>query len=236
MRLLVISDLHICNGDSFGTFGWSDKDFIKVLKKIIKKNKVDQVILNGDIYELYKYEYEDIKKQHKDIIKYFKKLKCIYICGNHDFLCDHGVTHYTIENTQGQKIHIEHGHKADFMNGTLLGRFIVYLFFKFMKFAMRFQCIHRIYFGFMEKDEELVSPRRYDSYKYLRYAMKLLKEYDVVILGHTHRIEAHKTYRMHHKKRYLNSGSCSFGRFQGVLLDTESLRYETFKLDKVEVI
>ena len=29
MKLLVISDLHLSNGDSFGTFGWDQDDFIE---------------------------------------------------------------------------------------------------------------------------------------------------------------------------------------------------------------
>jgi predicted phosphodiesterase len=73
-------------------------------------------------------------------------------------------------------------------------------------------------------------PRKYNSYKYLKYALRLLRRYDVVILGHTHKLEAHKTYFLNKKKIYLNCGSCSLGRFQGIILDTESLEYELINL------
>ena len=61
---------------------------------------------------------------------------------------------------------------------------------------------------------------------------KLLKNADVVIFGHTHKIETHKTYYLNSKKIYLNSGSCSHGRFQAVTLDTETLFYDTIKIAK----
>lgn len=34
---------------------------------------------------------------------------------------------------------------------------------------------------------------------------------------------------LYKKKRYLNTGSCSLGRFQGIVLDTETLKYELIK-------
>lgn len=40
---------------------------------------------------------------------------------------------------------------------------------------------------------------------------------------------SHKTYYLSNKKLYINSGSCSMGRFQAVLLNTETLKHETLK-------
>ncbi|HSA04675.1 MAG TPA: metallophosphoesterase, partial [Tenuifilaceae bacterium] len=70
MKLLVLSDLHIDTGDKFGTFGWKAKKFIKVLDDIIKHYDVDQVILNGDVFELYKYAFTDIVARNKFLIDY----------------------------------------------------------------------------------------------------------------------------------------------------------------------
>jgi hypothetical protein len=58
----------------------------------------------------------------------------------------------------------------------------------------------------------------------------------MVILAHTHKLESHHTYYLNKKKRYLNCGSCSMGRFQGVVLDTETLDYELIKKDYTEII
>ncbi|MDZ7632953.1 MAG: hypothetical protein U5L72_00325 [Bacteroidales bacterium] len=78
-------------------------------------------------------------------------------------------------------------------------------------------------------------PRKYNTLKYLTYALNLLKENDMVILAHTHKLESHHTYYLNKKKRYLNCGSCSLGRFQGIVLDTETLRYDLIKATRESV-
>jgi len=127
---------------------------------------------------------------------------------------------------KGQKIYIEHGHKADIINGTKIGRFIGKSFFKVLRICANLPFTLRFYFNRLQKNEELREVRTYKYYKYLRYALNLLKKYDVIILGHTHKMEAHKTYSMDEKKLYINTGACTFGRFQGIVLDTESLDYQ----------
>ena len=93
----------------------------------------------------------------------------------------------------------------------------------------------KIYFRIVSFKEHLNHiPKRYNTLKYLTYALKLLKEHDVVILGHTHKMESHHTYYLNKKKRYLNCGACSFGRFQGIVFDTETLKYEMVR-EKTEI-
>ena len=92
------------------------------------------------------------------------------------------------------------------------------------------------YFWIVGLEEQInYIPKKYNTIKYLTYALKLLKEHDVVILGHTHKLEAHHTYYLNNKKRYLNSGSCSLGRFQCIIMDTETLRYELRKESKESI-
>ena len=87
-----------------------------------------------------------------------------------------------------------------------------------------------IYFRIVAIQEQINHiPKSYNTIKYLTYALKVLQKFDVVILGHTHKLESHHTYYLNKKKRYLNSGSCSLGRFQGILIDTETLKYELIK-------
>ena len=236
MNILVISDLHIDNGDSFGAFGWKSYDFIRYIENIKQHYKIDQVILNGDIYELYKYTYSEISQAFHSLISYFEENKYIYIKGNHDILHNIGLEFYQIKNSKGQIIHVEHGHDADFLNGTLFGRFIARVGFNILKKLIRSTFVQKTYFRIIELTEDIERiPKKYDSYKYLKYALKLLKSTDVVILGHTHKIESHKTYYMNDKKRYLNCGSCSMGRFQAVVLDTETFEHETIKHSRKEV-
>lgn len=235
MNYFIISDLHIDTGDTFGTFGWSPDEFIDTLEHIRENYPIDKIILNGDIYELYKYSFEEIKNSQRRLVEYLNSEDFIYIRGNHDFISPYGRDYYLHTNSQGKTIYIEHGHKADFLNGTRMGRFIGTLFFHFLKGLIFSKILRNVYFKIVEYDEGEKVVRKYNSYKYLKYALRLLKTYDVVVLGHTHKIEVHKTYYLNSKKRYLNTGSCSLGRLQGIFLNTETLKYETLKISKEDI-
>ncbi|MGC9470645.1 MAG: metallophosphoesterase [Bacteroidales bacterium] len=233
MNLLILSDLHIGNGDPFGTFGWSQEEFMIVLDQIVDEYSIDQVVLNGDIFELYKYPLVQIREANGKLINYLESSGFLFIKGNHDILHPAGEDFFLTENSSGQKIYIEHGHEADFMNGTKLGRWMGRRLFSMIKRLASFDFFLKQYFRFVEYDDQIKRiPKKYNTYKYLQYALKLLRTYDVVILGHTHKIETHHTYYLQKKKRYLNCGTCSMGRFEGIVLDTESLRYEIIKTSR----
>ncbi len=233
MRLLVLSDLHIDTGDKFGTFGWKPKRFIKTLDAIIQHYGIDRVVLNGDVFELYKYSYSDVVARNRELIEYFDSKGFFYIRGNHDLWNPKAKDHLNIHNSHGRVIHIEHGHNADFLNGTSIGRFIGKMGFYILKLIVKMHWAERLYFKVVEYDDEVnrVS-RKYNSYKYLLYGLKLLRKYDLVILGHTHKLETHKMYYINQRKQYLNCGTCSLGRFQAVLVDTETFANETIKIGK----
>jgi predicted phosphodiesterase len=235
MNLLVISDLHIDNGDKFGTFGWKPKKFIKTLSRVVDFYDIDQVVFNGDTFDLYKYNFKDIYKENYDLIRYFNDRGYIYLRGNHDLLNPFAKNSLQIVNSEGKRIHIEHGHNADFLNGTNIGQAISRMGFFFLKRLIRIQWVERLYFKTVEYNDEVDRiPRKYNTYKYLKYALKLLRHNDVVILGHTHKIETHKTYFLNSKKIYLNTGTCSLGRFQAVIINTETLKCDTIKIGKKE--
>jgi predicted phosphodiesterase len=225
MNIFVLSDLHMCNGGRLDTFKWDAKDFIDKLEYVRETYSIDKVILNGDIYDLYKYSLKEITDKNAQIINYFESIHAVYIKGNHDIKHPKGLRYYLIVNRKGQRIRIEHGHKANFFNGTRAGRCICHSLFKMLKVCVHMPFAVRLYFGRLLKNEGLSRDRRYSFYTYLRYAVHLLQRNDVVILGHTHKLEVHTTYTGDKAKLYLNSGSCSFGRFEGMILDTETLRY-----------
>ncbi|MFW5759136.1 MAG: metallophosphoesterase [Bacteroidota bacterium] len=231
MNLLVISDLHIGNNDHFETFGWRPSNFIKALEKVTKEEKIDKIVLNGDVFELYKYSFQEICRNNAELTEYLlHHPNIIYIKGNHDAICPFGEENITFTNSRGQKIYIEHGHSADFMNGTRLGRKIQTLGFNLLRWVSNMSWVLSTYLRIHEMHEAINKiPKRYDSIRYLSHALRLLKNNDLVLLGHTHKIEAHKTYYLNTKKHYVNSGSCSMGRFQGVIVDTETMKYETLK-------
>lgn len=237
MLVLSISDLHIDNGDNFGAFGWNASDFINTLNRVIDHYSVDQVVLNGDILDLYKYTYHEVSQTNSKLINYLQSRKCIFIRGNHDLLSPVSQDHHLIINSNGNKIYFEHGHNADFLNGTRFGRTLGKFGFSVLKRLIHFPKVERFYFRLTEYTDEVKRiPRKYNTYKYLKYALKLLHKYDMVIMGHTHKLESHKMYYLNKKKIYLNSGSCSLGRFQAIILDTESLDFEIIKISKKKKI
>lgn len=232
MKIMVISDLHLDTNSGFGTCGWQESQFMDALKTFKHNHHIEQIILNGDIYEMYKHSFSDIENNNKTLVNYLRSEDFIYVKGNHDLINDFGTETHVITNSKGEKILIEHGHNADFLNGTRIGRFISKRLNKFVNVLVnRSKMLYNVYMKVIEfEDEANRIPKKYNSYKYLGYALKLLKQYDVVILGHTHKMELHKTYYLNKKKLYINTGSCSLGRFQAVILDTETLRYETVKV------
>lgn len=233
MILLVISDLHIDTGGKLGTFGWKAKKFMATLDAVIEHYGVDKVVLNGDVFDLYKYTFAEIAAENPKIISYFSNKGFIILRGNHDIWIPHALNHYHIRNSKGQSIHIEHGHKADFLNGTSLGRTFSLIMYAILKLLVRFRWAERTFFRAVHYFDDVDRvPRKYNTFKYLVYALKLLKKHDMVILGHTHKLESHKIYYLNHRKIYLNSGTCSLGRFQAVLVDTETLEHETIKIGR----
>lgn len=234
MNILVISDLHLGNNDRLDTFGWKPDAFIRALECLQETYQISKIVLNGDVFELYKYRFEEAQACHAQLINYLLKKQSVFIKGNHDALSPMGQDSYVFENQEGKTIYIEHGHSVDFMNGSRIGRTIHRVFFNFLKYLAQQNWVLNLYFDIVEKTEQVNHiPKKYDSYKYLKYALKLLKTYDMVVLGHTHKIEAHKTYYLNSKKRYVNSGSCSLGRFQGLVINTETLEFETIKIKDV---
>lgn len=233
MNILVISDLHIDTSDNFGTFRWDRKEFINHIELLRYNYKIDKVIFNGDIFESLKYSFSDIIRANRTLLRYFRNKDFIFIKGNHDILNKFGTDFYKITNSKGQSIHIEHGHNADWFNGSAFGRAIGRLGFILLKKMARYKPMMKLYFKIVAIEEQINHiPKRYNTLKYLTYALRLLKDNDVVILGHTHKLEAHHTYYLNKKKRYLNCGTCSLGRFQGIVLDTETLKYELMKETK----
>jgi predicted phosphodiesterase len=236
MNILVLSDLHIDTCDNFGTFQWNEMDLIRQIEIMRDKYLIDKIIFNGDTFELLKYRFEDIRQANPNLLKYIMNKDFIFIKGNHDIINDFGVENYEIINSEGQTIHIEHGHNADWFNGTRLGRTIGRFGLLLLKKLAHSKYFMDLYFKIVAIEDQINHiPKKYNSIKYLTYALKLFKEHDVVILAHTHKLESHHTYYLNKKKRYLNSGTCSMGRFQGIVMDTETLKYELIKENRLSM-
>ena len=231
MRLFIVSDLHLSEGNSLSTFGWHEDDFIEAMESIRKTHAVDRVILNGDVFDLYKSRYRRVAMHNRKIIDYLADIDALFIKGNHDRAFPGAHDFCSIVNSRGEKIHIEHGHRADVINGTMLGRGLGRVFFHLLNSASRFSRPCAWYFGYVHRMEQRKDQRARNSNRHYRYATKLLRNNDVVVLGHTHKIEARQAETLSGRKRYFNSGSCSLGRMQGIILDTETLSHAAIRFD-----
>ena len=236
MILCILSDLHIGARKEFDTFHWKTPDFIAILDYVRQLYNVDETILNGDTYDLYQHSFQLIKEANTDIIEYFEQNNFIQIRGNHDISVLPSLQSYDITNKKGKKIHIEHGHLGDLLSGTAIGRKIGHWGFKVIKEFMHIKSFQDLFMKIVKQNDYYETiPRKYDTYKYLKYALKLLRNYDFVVFGHTHKLEEHKTFYLNSKKIYVNTGTCSLGRFQCIILDTETLKYESIKWGKKKV-
>jgi predicted phosphodiesterase len=233
MNILILSDLHIDKGDNIGLFRWDDEEFIDCVEKIRQFHSVDRIVLNGDIFELLKYSFKEIEEARPALFRYLLNNDFIMLSGNHDLTNPYARESYTIANTNGQIIHIEHGYKADWFNGNFIGRALGKITFSLLKKVSKNGLLMKFYFSLVRRNERINAiPKKYNTLTYLTYALTILKEYDLVILGHTHKLESHHSYYMNMKKRYINCGSCSLGRFEGIILNTETMVYELIKETK----
>ncbi|MFS4445964.1 UDP-2,3-diacylglucosamine diphosphatase [Maribacter sp. 2307UL18-2] len=113
--IVVISDVHL------GTYGCHAKELLKYLKSI----KPEQVVLNGDIIDIWQFSKRYWPKSHMKVIKLImewitKGVKVYYITGNHDEMLRKFVGFrlgsFSIEN----KIVLDlHGKKAWMFHGDV---------------------------------------------------------------------------------------------------------------------
>jgi len=206
MKILVISDIHLGDGSKSDDFG-NRANEIK-LKKWIEKQKADRIYLNGDIYELWQFKPQAVKNAHYMFWKYLHGRKFVHIRGNHDYQLMGPLTK-TLKTKSGKRVLISHGFQNDKLMTNPFSRLFVWIIG---------QTLEKL---FPDIDNE-------DGYKHkrnksrtirntLKYAEKMWKRYDIVILGHSHKQMTERSYVY---GIYANCGTCANGKLQGVLLDT----------------
>ncbi|MBM1107353.1 UDP-2,3-diacylglucosamine diphosphatase [Aurantibacter crassamenti] len=113
--IVVISDVHL------GTYGCHAKELLKYMKSI----KPKQVILNGDIIDIWQFSKRYWPKSHMKVIKLLmewisKGVRVHYITGNHDEMlrkfADFKMGSFSISNKLLLNIH---GQKAWFFHGDV---------------------------------------------------------------------------------------------------------------------
>jgi len=193
---LIISDIHLGDKDCRA------EELLKVLKNKQSKN----IIIAGDLFD--HHNLSRLKKDHWRVLSKLRKLskrkKIIYLIGNHCFLKAEFMSillgfdcrDELILDVNGKKILVVHGDIFDiyFTKFKILTNFIIKCYYLVRHYTPYADDFFRLFKarkgGFIERSSRV----KENALKYLK-----MKNYDVIICGHTHFPE--------YDKDYINSGS-----------------------------
>lgn len=223
MKLAVISDLHLGSGDGADGFGHDDGEFLRFLTFL--ERHFERVILLGDIWETLqsrrlggaREELALARATHPEIAKRFERPKYRYVHGNHDLVAGLlGAPDELTLEADGVRLLFTHGHQNDELLarrrwltdlGVWLGGWIR---------RVGLGAFYRL----CAKLDEARGGFSLDGTRceFQRWAVgeAARREFDVIVTGHTHLAARTE----HGSRLFLNSGSCSEGKFSFLSIDT----------------
>ena len=225
MKLAVISDLHLGLGDTVDQFGHDDAEFLKFLDYL--EDNFERIVLLGDIYETLAsrrpysqaHELKAVREAHSEIVDRFDgDGPYTYIHGNHDMVAGNllAVPDQMMLQVDGRRLLFTHGHWFDWIirRGRFFSEWCAWMGGWIIRFGLQ-----RV-FRFFEGIDRLVVGKAAEKgrSKFQRWAVSMARKHeaDVIVTGHTHV----GTRREHGNRLYLNSGSCSKGKYSFLSLDT----------------
>lgn len=214
----ILSDLHIGLEEN-----WKERasDICTVIEHLLETKEA--VILNGDIFELWRYErlqwrpsrmlskLKTIFSSMPRLLTIMQHPRLLYVYGNHDYPCSKldnstwGFESYkSVTILDGNtKIHIEHGHNADGMNDAELEKSSSWWRIISTWVIAKLEDIFNVNPLVVEpKVNDILFTADSERSLYENYAADI--KADVVILGHTHLMY---TKRLANGVHYANSGS-----------------------------
>lgn len=229
MNIAVISDLHLGSENATDSFGHDDAEFLRFLGFL--EGNFERVVLLGDIWETLtspcpwraQRALSDAQSRHPEIARRLQRPCYTYIHGNHDWVARdvaRAPEQWSVD-VDGKRLLFMHGHGHD----------------RWIRFARRLVelgvCIggwirrlggHRLYER-LDRLDQARSALSLDATRcsFQAWAMGVGSgaNADIVVTGHTHV----PLVADHGARMYLNSGSCSRGRFTYLALDTRRDRY-----------
>lgn len=229
MRIAVISDLHLGRRDAVDHFGHEDSMFLRFLRFL--ESNFERIVLLGDIYETLtarglhgqRAELAAARAAHPELVQRFAQPQYHYVHGNHDLVVGEleGAPERLMLEADGVRMLFTHGHHHDWLirHARWLSEASVWTGAWLRRWGMR-----RMFRRFIRMDERLrgamADPSRCT---FQRWALSQAhaSQADIVVTGHTHlglKVE-------HGERLFLNSGTCSEGRFSFLSLDTHAARY-----------
>ncbi len=207
MKYTIISDLHVRNNE--------DTRY-ELLLNFISSREVEEsdiVIFLGDIFDQfigphieYLHEYSDFFKE----LNYLLKSKTIWwFEGNHDFHVEKFFKKYItnineenfeyikdnkIFNIGAKRVYMGHGDELDHLNDSYMkyrkfirGRLSKFIIERLLSFS--FLCIIKEKFSNKSKEMQKDFDFKKSKEKYLSYVDSLRKDFDLILLGHSHIFE-----------------------------------------------
>ena len=226
MHVAVISDLHLGARDAPDSFRHDDAEFLGFLSFL--ESNFEKIVLLGDVWETLtgqlpgnaELELERARHAHPEIARRFRGPRYAYVHGNHDLVAgrvDHAPEELAL-SADGVRLVFTHGHQTEVLArflsevGVWLGGWIrraglgpLYEFFAWLD---------------GKRTAASADPTRCP---FQRWAVDLarLRAADIVVTGHTHFAARAE----HGQRLFLNSGSCSEGKFSYLSLDTRRGQY-----------
>ncbi len=219
VEILVLSDLHL------GTYGCKAEQLLNYLNGIEPK----QLILNGDIIDIWRFKKNYWPKSHMKVIKYFtsllsKGIPIYYITGNHDEmmrkftgLCmgNLHIKNQLVLELNGDKAWFFHGDAFDVSmqhakwiaklgalgyDLLILLNWVVNFFWEHILGQKKVSLSKKI------KDSVKKAVKYLNDFEVTAAEMALANQYDYVVCGHVHRPEIKSIFTERGEVNYLNSG------------------------------
>lgn len=231
MQIAVISDLHLGSGGKADLFGHEDDRFLQFLNHL--EGNFEKVVLLGDVWETLTGHYpgaaraalKAARAAHPEIARRFEQKNYHYVHGNHDFVAGAAeqVPDELLIEEGGVRLWFTHGHQGDPLVqyarwvselGVWLGGMMRRLHLDFL-----YQAFDSL--DLLRETTMLESGGEACRIQSWAVAGARAREADVVITGHTHVPKREE----HGAQLFLNSGSCSGGRFSFLAMDTRAAQY-----------
>ena len=216
MNIALISDLHLGSDDPTDSFGHDDGEFLRFLSFL--EANFEKIVLLGDIWETLTSRFPwdpnrafaAAQARHPEIARRLRSPKYQYIHGNHDLIARdiQGAPESWAIQTNGRRILFTHGHAYDRMLVSL--RHLAELGVCVGGWLRRMG-LHGLYRWLECIEHRATASPDPAGCRFQAWAVDAARraQADIIVTGHTHIPLA-----IHHGHHlYLNSGSCSQGRF-----------------------
>lgn len=218
VELVVISDVHL------GTYGCHAEELLRYLKTIKTKN----LILNGDIIDMWQFSKRYWPQSHMQVIKHItgllaKGTKVTYLTGNHDEMLRKfagfkigglRVDNKKVVQLDGRRAWIFHGdvfdvtmqHSKWLAKLGAIGYDTLILINRFVNFLLKLMGRGRISLSKRVKDSVKEAVKFINKFEETAADIAIANGYDYVVCGHIHHPEMKKLTTQNGEVMYLNSG------------------------------